>query len=1239
MLANPPSCANAVPFAALAPPLRASRATVPHCRSRSSPPKIEGHAQYHPYHVHGAARTTSIAQRNLHVQPDEHSRPASSNALAAEQPVPIENVARSIDFVSASAEAQQHEVKCRAGVEPQSTNSVPPNSVNADNAPMLTDNRDNASQAVSLSAIDAACAISLALPTAPQVATAATAVSMQVDDSTGNGAAHNADIVPAPQIILPSFPQLEIVADVQPMQVDSVNGGPSAADACPRFVCPFSACNGKSWGSKYQLLTHVENAHLAADQQVSGVWLRNMSRAVCPKCKLLVPCAGKCRNGTCQWSASAKPPVHVPVPSAVPASEVTRAQALYDCLPTLRHVPKGCIDDVLVLTSDLIRKTVEHRDQNSMLDFLLMPTTVLAPLVRGGKKHADSNGKLVAQRASRWIADPTPAASSAPIKRPTRPSAATGTECIADHEIDESLRRSVITAVQESALSKGCKMLQSESAANDADLHNKLQPLFPASSVPITLDNDFAGTGNADFTEAFVEKMIRSFPAGSGAGPSGLRPSHLKDMLRSRKKSVLLVALADFVSCLANGGFPPDVMELLTASKLFAVRKKDGGPRPIASGDTICRLAAKCLLHTYVADCVAYLSPLQVGVGVKNATELVIHHLQQWYDSRAPDEVFLQVDISNAFNTVDRTHMLSEIRTHAPAFYHYAAACYGRPSRMCGNGFTIWSEAGVQQGDVCGPLFFSLAIHPVVKAAEEGEADWNCFYLDDGNSHGNPQAVASTYQTLCDGFSSIGLQINAQKCCIFGTPNSTWPEILLHLPHKDISAGVVVLGGPIGSHSFVQEHIGKVTDRMTNFFGKLRGLKDVHSQMLIMRACTGACQINHLLRVLPFEDGASLASDVSHKLRKELDFYMECDTTDAQFDLATLPARCGGLGLRNPVNDHSPALLASWLSFFEVDTSATAKNLRDCDSLQRSFSHLRTTYGTAPTDLLRLSERAADDHPLKDNIPPDLCKQKWWSKNTLEPRCDHFDNTAPQRLVVLRRSHASSVVDPLGLFRCADLQRHIAPSPWQKYLRYRVGATLTKLSHISCPGCAAPMDILGDHALCCKSLGVYGRHNALRNAVVSLACEAGCHVYPEAPLPSTFERPADALIEGLDPDGPVAVDVAITHMLQPSTSLAAASDETSIAHVEIRKKSHYGSLCEANGWRFLPCVASTAGTWGDGAKKLMSRLIRKRALVLGTSFADEARYVWEYVNSSILYSVSRQLERAFHCENNSDDCE
>ena len=146
-------------------------------------------------------------------------------------------------------------------------------------------------------------------------------------------------------------------------------------------------------------------------------------------------------------------------------------------------------------------------------------------------------------------------------------------------------------------------------------------------------------------------------------------------------------------------------------------------------------------------------------------------------------------------------------------------------------------------------------------------------------------------------------------------------------------------------------------------------------------------------------------------------------------------------------------------------------------------------------------------------------------------------------------------------------------------MRYRVGVPLSAQVNILCPGCSAPMDVLGDHALCCKSLGVYGRHNALRNAVVSLACEAGCHVRPEAPLPSTFERPADVLVEGLDADGQIAIDVAITHMLQPSSSMAAASDSASIANVEHRKKSQYGVLCKTNGWQFAPCVASTAGSW------------------------------------------------------------
>ena len=230
---------------------------------------------------------------------------------------------------------------------------------------------------------------------------------------------------------------------------------------------------------------------------------------------------------------------------------------------------------------------------------------------------------------------------------------------------------------------------------------------------------------------------------------------------------------------------------------------------------------------------------------------------------------------------------------------------------------------------------------------------------------------------------------------------------------------------------------------------------------------------------------------------------------------------------------------------------------------------------------------------------------------------------------MLRSSHANSAFDPLGLFRCVETHLPIASSSWQKYMRYRVGVPLSAQANIFCPGCSAPMDVLGDHALCCKSLGVYGRHNALRNAVVSLACEAGCHVRPEAPLPSTFERPADVLVEGLDADGPIAIDVAITHMLQPSSSMAAASDSASIANVEHRKKSQYGVLCKTHGWQFAPCVASTAGSWGHDARRILSRLIRKRALALRTAFEDETRYVWEYVNSTILYSVSRQLDRAF----------
>jgi len=98
-----------------------------------------------------------------------------------------------------------------------------------------------------------------------------------------------------------------------------------------------------------------------------------------------------------------------------------------------------------------------------------------------------------------------------------------------------------------------------------------------------------------------MEAVVRSFPLGSAAGPSGLRPQHLLDCLNSADsaaKTGLLEALLTLVTTVIAGRLQPRAAPYLCAARLIQLKMKDGGVLPIAMGDTLRRLTAKWLLAT-----------------------------------------------------------------------------------------------------------------------------------------------------------------------------------------------------------------------------------------------------------------------------------------------------------------------------------------------------------------------------------------------------------------------------------------------------------------------------------------------------------------------------------------------------------------------------------------------------------------------------------------------------------------
>ena len=473
------------------------------------------------------------------------------------------------------------------------------------------------------------------------------------------------------------------------------------ASICPRFVCPFDDCCLLSWSSKWQLLNHVETVHMAHGTVPEPEWMDGFGRWACPTCHLLAPLRNPCRlcRNTAEPSFTA---AVVSVDSVVSPSALE--ELLYQCRPTMKHVPRGAIAEVSRLLVNLLDRATDTRSEQDVLQLLVMPGFVLAPAERGGKKHAHGLARQVRERVMAFEQGMrSEDLHGEPARKKRGP------------QNPEARRLALIkSAISDGAMSKACKaLLQDGNPAEDVSVSDRLRPLFPTSPPP---NCPLGPSGAVDFSENVLAKALASFPPGSSSGPSGLRPAHLKDLTHAKESGRLLASLAEFATCFVNGGFPAPVCRLFTASRLLAIPKKDGGLRPIACGDTLRRLAAKALMRQCLGAVKEKLAPLQVGVAVPGAGEKVVHRLLDWA-ATAPDEVLLQVDISNAFNSLSRSALLEAVASHAPDFLPYAVSCYALPSRMCGRSFHLWAESGVHHGDVGGTLFFSLAITTPCRAS------------------------------------------------------------------------------------------------------------------------------------------------------------------------------------------------------------------------------------------------------------------------------------------------------------------------------------------------------------------------------------------------------------------------------------------------------------------------------------------------------------------------------------------
>ena len=138
----------------------------------------------------------------------------------------------------------------------------------------------------------------------------------------------------------------------------------------------------------------------------------------------------------------------------------------------------------------------------------------------------------------------------------------------------------------------------------------------------------------------------------------------------------LLSDLAKFCTFILNGRLPDAVRPLFFGANLTALRKKDGGIRPIAAGNTLRRMVCRIVSDRLAKEMSGVLQPFQLGYACRGGAEAEAHAARLFASNLTEESILLKLDFRNAFNTVRRDHMVRCAQKYLPKYDHLISEMY-----------------------------------------------------------------------------------------------------------------------------------------------------------------------------------------------------------------------------------------------------------------------------------------------------------------------------------------------------------------------------------------------------------------------------------------------------------------------------------------------------------------------------------------------------------------------------------
>ncbi|XP_061706794.1 uncharacterized protein LOC133517478 [Cydia pomonella] len=680
-------------------------------------------------------------------------------------------------------------------------------------------------------------------------------------------------------------------------------------------------------------------------------------------------------------------------------------------------------------------------------------------------------------------------------------------------------------------------------------------------------------------TKAAVLHAVLSFPAGSAGGLDGITPQHLKDLtgpLAGDAGETLLEELTALTNLMLAGKVCREVVPILYGANLIALKKKDGGIRPIAVGNTFRRLTSKICCREFHSRLTEKFKPIQLGFGLKGGCEGAVHAARSFIDS--PNfEILVKIDVRNAFNSIDRGVLLTQVEKELPEIYGYLWQCYGSASSLMYKNMEIPSCVGCQQGDPLGPVIFSLAIHPIINQLT---SNLNFWYLDDGTIGGKKSTVLADLRTLNDRFAEIGLAINYDKCELFisdamppDTKSSLINDINLITPNISVLSRdtLTLLGAPILEEAIPLSINGKV--EQFNKCSQLLHEINPHMAIYILRLCLFSPRFLYILRCAPVWKFPLITSSVDNILRETVSKILNVSFTPSSWTQATLPIKFGGLGIRLAGDLALPAFLSSAYSTF---------------TLVRGILRIPSTANVLVSCLADAESAWEADHSV-EQVPGEKMSQAAWDVFNVKRNLQLLLHNSPNhheraRLMAVSEKESGYWLHALP---SRNLGSALEPSTLRIAVCLRLGLRICE-PH-TCSRCIQPVDTLGRHGLHCKmSAGRLYRHATLNDLIRRALSTAS--------LPATLEPSGLCAADGKRPDGctlvpwslgrPLAWDATCVDTLAPSyVEGSARKPGTAVDQAQTAKRRKYAFL--SNEYEFAALAMETLGPWSSDTKNFV----------------------------------------------------